>query len=75
MHRENCKNMALAWLHFYKKDFDKALEFNANVKQDVFNQKIYSKLVSTMSYYELREYELTLSSCASLQNILLITRL
>lgn len=70
MHRENCKNMALAWVHLYKKDFNKALKFNANVKHDVFSQRTYSKLINVLCYYELGEYELTLSSCASFQKYL-----
>jgi hypothetical protein len=64
-HRENMKLYSLAYLHYAKSEFDKALEHILKVKYNLFLFKLDLRILQLKTYYELEYYEEALSLAAS----------
>lgn len=64
-HRENMKSYSLAYLHYAKSEFDKALEHILKVKYNLFLFKLDLRILQLKTYYELEYYEEGLSLVSS----------
>ncbi len=55
--KENMKNYYLAFLHYSKSEFDKALEYSSRIKMEIDRFKLSVKELQLKCYYELNETE------------------
>ncbi|MCX7877615.1 MAG: hypothetical protein N2510_03120 [Ignavibacteria bacterium] len=64
--RKSCESLTMAWIHFAKKEFGKALEYNSRVSDDLFNQSKDSKLIEILCHYEMKDFDQALNSSGKL---------
>lgn len=60
-HRENMKAYSMAYLHFAKSEFERALEYILKIKYNLFLFKLDLKILQLKIYYELGYFEECLS--------------
>lgn len=60
-HRDNMKAYSMAYLHFTRSEFEKALEYVLKIKYSLFLFKIDLRILQLKVYYELGYYEEGLS--------------
>lgn len=64
-HRENMKAYSMAYLHFAKAEFERALEYILKIKYNLFLFKLDLKILQLKIYYELGYFEEGLSLVAT----------
>ncbi|PHI19883.1 hypothetical protein CEQ90_10855 [Lewinellaceae bacterium SD302] len=56
-HRENAVNLNLAFYHFYKKDYDKAMDYLRGVEYENITYNLNAKSMLLAIYYETDEFD------------------
>ncbi len=69
-HQKNTELYCSAMIHYYKKDFEKALEFLSKVKYQLFSYKQDINVMALEIHYELGNYETSLSLVDSYKHFL-----
>ncbi len=73
-HRDNMRSYSLAFLHYSRSEFEKALGCILKIKYNLFLFKLDLKILQLKIYYELQYFEEALSLIASTQNYISNTK-